>query len=416
MEGYAMKFEKTTLANGLQIVAEINEDALSTSLGFFVRTGGRDETDEISGVSHFLEHMVFKGTDRRSAEDVNRELDELGGVSNACTAEETTAFYAKVLPELQERAIDLLSDILRPSLRQADFDMEKQVVLEEINMYADQPPFLIDEKCREYFWAGHPLSRSVLGTRETVGALTLDMMRDYFERRYSPGNVVFAACGRLDFDQTVRWVEERCGGWRPFDAPRERRRAKGISGSHVSKREGTTQEYVMQLVDGPAGNDSDRYAAALLSVILGGSTGSRFFWELVDSGLADVASLSSSVYSDSGFTVAELSCAPSLVDENLAAMRAILCEAQKNGVTEEELNRAKNKLLTAIALSAEDGMTRLFAVGEEQLSSGKYYSVADDLRIVRELTVDKLNDVMRKYPFDNPFTIAVGPLDSLRDY
>ena len=177
-----MIFKNAILDNGLEIIAEINDAALSTALGFFVRTGGRDETDNISGVSHFLEHMVFKGTDRRTAVDVNRELDDLGGKSNAGTSEETTAFYAKVLPELQERAIDLFSDILRPSLRKEDFDMEKQVILEEIKMYEDQPPFLIDERSRELFWPGHPLSRSVLGTRESVGSLTPELMRDYFEQ------------------------------------------------------------------------------------------------------------------------------------------------------------------------------------------------------------------------------------------
>ncbi|MCF0234922.1 MAG: insulinase family protein, partial [Thermoguttaceae bacterium] len=127
-----MEFRSTTLDNGLEIIAEINEAALSTALGFFVKTGSRDETDEIAGVSHFLEHMVFKGTATRTADDVNRELDEMGGVSNAFTSEETTAFYARVLPELQERAINLFGDILRPALRPDDFEMEKQVVLEDL--------------------------------------------------------------------------------------------------------------------------------------------------------------------------------------------------------------------------------------------------------------------------------------------
>jgi predicted Zn-dependent peptidase len=411
-----MSFKKTTLDNGLEIIAEINEAALSTSLGFFVRTGGRDETDEISGVSHFLEHMVFKGTDRRTAMDVNRELDVLGGNSNACTSEESTAFYAKTLPDLHERAIDLLSDILRPALRKEDFDMEKQVILEEIKMYEDQPPFLINERSREFFFAGHPLSRFVLGTRESIGGLTPEMMREYFERRYSPSNVVFAACGQLDFDRIVRWVDSSCGKWKNFDTSRETWRAKGRSGVQVLKRDETAQEYVLQLVDAPAASDEERFAASVLATILGGSVGSRFFWELIDSGRADLATLSSSSYSDSGYFETALACNPEDVDDNLLVMREILLDAQKNGVTEEELARAKTKLCTAIALSAEHPMTRLFAIGEEWLTNGKYYSVADDLKIVRDLTPDDLSDVMQKYPFDNPFTIAVGELESLRDY
>ena len=411
-----MIFKNAILDNGLEIIAEINDAALSTALGFFVRTGGRDETDNISGVSHFLEHMVFKGTDRRTAVDVNRELDDLGGKSNAGTSEETTAFYAKVLPELQERAIDLFSDILRPSLRKEDFDMEKQVILEEIKMYEDQPPFLIDERSRELFWPGHPLSRSVLGTRESVGSLTPELMRDYFERRYSPNNIVFVASGRVDFEQIVQWVDSRCGKWKSFDAPRESWRPKGRAGVKLFKRDETVLEYVLQLVDGPSNLDDDRYAASLLSVVLGASVGSRFFWELVDSGRAESASFSLSGYSDAGYFETALACEPEDVDENLALIHEILLEAKKDGVKEEELTRAKNKLSTAIALSAEKPMTRLFAVGEEWLMKRRYCSVSDDLNILRNLTLDDLSNVMKKYSFENPFTVAVGKMDSLRDY
>lgn len=411
-----MNFQRVTLDNGLEIIAESNEAALSTSLGFFIRTGGRDEFDEIAGVSHFLEHMVFKGTERRTAAEVNRELDELGGDSNACTGEETTAFYAKVLPELQESAIDLLGDILRPALRKDDFEMEKQVVLEEINMYEDQPPYLIDERAREFFFAGHPLSRSVLGTRDSVGGLTPEMMRDYFERRYSPTNVVFVASGLFDFDKLTRWVDSACGNWKAFDAPRERQSHKGRSGTHVLKRSESTQEYVIQLVDAPAASDDDRFSAVLLAKVLGGAVGSRFFWSLVDSGLAESASLSCSSYSDAGFFESFLACDPDDVDDNLARMREILVDAQAHGVSEEEFVRAKTKLLTSVALSAEHPMTRLFSIGEEWLLNKRYYSFSDELDILRNISLDQVNSLFEKYSFNNPLTVAVGKLDSLRDY
>src|SRR6266478_5309269 len=144
-----MRFLKTTLGNGLEIVAECNDEAHSSALGFFVQTGARDETDDISGVSHFLEHMMFKGTATRSADDVNREFDEIGAHYNAFTSEESTVYYASVLPEYQEPSIDLLADIMRPSLRGEDFDTEKKVILEEIQMYADQPPFGMDDHIKE---------------------------------------------------------------------------------------------------------------------------------------------------------------------------------------------------------------------------------------------------------------------------
>src|SRR5262249_29688101 len=149
------------LDNGLEIVAECDAAAYSTALGFFVNSGARDETDEVSGVSHFLEHMVFKGTPTRSADDVNREFDEMGAHYNAFTNEENTVFYAAGLPEYQQKTVELLADIMRPSLREEDFSTEKQVILEEIKMYDDQPPFGVDDKCRAAFFGTHPLSRSV---------------------------------------------------------------------------------------------------------------------------------------------------------------------------------------------------------------------------------------------------------------
>lgn len=408
-----MNFQKTTLDNGLEIIAESNESSLSTALGFFVKTGARDETDEISGVSHFLEHMVFKGTSRRSAEDVNRELDELGGDSNAFTSEESTAFYAKTLPDLVERAVDLLGDVMRPALRQEDFDTEKRVVLEEIRMYEDQPPFGIDEKSREYFWRGHPLARSVLGTRESVGNLSPEAMREYFERRYSPSNIVFVASGQVDFGKLVGWVADACGKWKPFDAGREIRKMRGIRETRIIRREKTTQEYALQLVDAPSCVEDARFAAAVLATILGDEVGSRLFWELVDSGKADSAALYFNAYSDLGCFTTSLACRPEDVESNLRTISDVLEEARRDGVTEEELNRARNKMLASAALSAERPIARLFAIGGEWLATGRYRSVEDDLAVLRKITLDDVNEVTATYPLANPFTIAVGPLDSV---
>ena len=408
-----MNFKKTTLDNGLEVIAEINDQALSTAMGFFVRTGARDEADEIAGVSHFLEHMAFKGSDRRTAEDVNRELDEIGGVSNAFTSEEETAFYVKVLPELQQRAVDILADLLRPELRQDDFNTEKQVVLEEIKMYEDKPPFGVDEKWREYFWRGHPLSRSVLGTRESVGALTPDAMREYFNRRYAPNNIVFAASGKVDFDRLVEQMATACGDWKATDVSREKRRVSGICETRVIQREKTKFEYAIQVVDGPSLQDDDRYAATLLSIVLGDDVGSRLFWELVDTGLADVASLYSSSYVDNGCFQTSLTCLPEVFKSNLDKIRAILDEARRDGVTREEVERARNKLLAALALSEENPTSRLFGMGSEWLATGVYRSTEEELAILKRITVDDVNAILGRYSFDNPFTIAIGPLETI---
>ena len=195
-----MRFREHTLDNGLEIIAECNECAYSTALAFFVKTGSRDESADTAGVSHFLEHMVFKGTPHRTAEDVNRELDEIGSHSNAYTSEEQTVYYATVLPEYQEPAVDLLADIMRPSLRETDFETEKQVIIEEILKYEDQPPFGAHEKCMAEYFDSHPLGNSILGTVGTVGALTAEQMMDYFRARYSPKNIALVATGRVDFE------------------------------------------------------------------------------------------------------------------------------------------------------------------------------------------------------------------------
>src|SRR5690606_6816011 len=216
-----MEFLTHTLPNGLEVIAECNDEAHSTALGFFVETGSRDETDDVAGVSHFLEHMVFKGTPRRSADDVNREFDEMGAHYNAFTSEENTVYYAAVLPEYQDRCVELWADVLRPALREEDFTTEKNVIIEEIQMYEDQPPFGAHEKCMALHFEGHPLGRSVLGTEQSIRRLPVDAMRAYFERRYSPRNITLAAAGRVDFDALVKSAERYCGSWGPFEPGRE---------------------------------------------------------------------------------------------------------------------------------------------------------------------------------------------------
>ncbi|CAE7507655.1 ptrA, partial [Symbiodinium sp. CCMP2456] len=199
---------------------EVNPNAYSLATAFFVKTGSRDETPEVAGVSHFLEHMVFKGTSRRTAEDVNRELDELGAQSNAFTSEEQTVYYAVVLPELQHQIVDLLADIMRPTLRQEDFDTEKKVILEEIMKYDDQPPYGGHEKSMAAWFGEHPLGNSVLGTQDSVGNLTQQQMMSYFEQRYSPTNMTLVASGNVDFDALVEQANELCGSWKKYSVNR----------------------------------------------------------------------------------------------------------------------------------------------------------------------------------------------------
>ena len=408
-----IEFKQITLDNGLDVIAEVNPNAYAASFGFFVRTGSRDESDEISGVSHFLEHMVFKGTPRRSAADVNRQLDEMGGVSNAFTGEEATVFYISVLPELQPRAVDLLADIMRPSLREDDFNVEKNVILEEIKMYEDQPPFGIDEKCRELFFPGHPLSRSVLGTRESIGALTPEQMRGYFESRYAPGNIVAAASGAVDFEKFVEDVKRGCGAWEPRPTSRKTFRPTGRPGKEVFVRPSAAQEYIFTLSDAPSGRDDERYTAGILTNIVGDEVGSRLFWELVDNGNADCASLGFDDFLDAGFFCGSLCCAPESAAENARIAEEVCRRATDEGVTAEELERAKNKILSRLVMASERSRGRLFSIGNEWMTNRAYSPIKAEIEIIRGMTLDRVNALVKKYPVAPKMTVAVGPLEEL---
>src|SRR5438309_3089093 len=194
----ALTFHHTQLPNGLDVVAELNPDAHSVALGLFVKTASRDEDPSVVGVSHFLEHMMFKGSSKYTWEDVNRIFDEIGARYNAFTSQEMTAYYANVLPEFTERAVEHLAHLLRPAIRVEDFTTEKKVILEEIAMYLDDPGHRLYERLMEEHFGKHPLSMSVLGSSDSIARLQQPQVKDYFQHRHGPGNMVLVATGKLD--------------------------------------------------------------------------------------------------------------------------------------------------------------------------------------------------------------------------
>ncbi|HEV3136917.1 MAG TPA: pitrilysin family protein [Pirellulales bacterium] len=408
-----MEFRKHQLDNRLQIIAECNAEAHSTALGFFVQTGARDETDEVAGVSHFLEHMMFKGTPTRSAQDVNREFDEMGAHYNAFTSEEQTVYYAAVLPELQTAAVELLGDIIRPSLREEDFNTEKQVIIEEIRMYEDQPPFGADEKCKAAHFGSHPLGRSVLGTVQSITDLRVEAMRQYFEKRYAPDNITLAAAGRIDFEALVAAAERLCGHWKPMAPPREIPPAAPHLGFECLKKETATLEYVLQLAGGPASADSDRYAAKILATILGDDSGSRLYWALVDSGLAEQASLSHHDYQGTGLFMTYMSCDPENAQANLDEIAKIYAQAERDGVTAAELAQAKSKINSRVVLGSERPRGRLFSVGGNWMQRREYRTVQQDLQSIDAVSLEAMAEVLARYPLSINTTLAIGPTTGL---
>jgi len=408
-----LEFKKHQLENGLTIIAECNENAYSTALGFFVNAGSRDETDAIGGVSHFLEHMAFKGTPKRSAEDVNRELDEMGSYSNARTSEERTIYHATVLPEFQNSVVELLCDIMRPSLREEDFETEKQVIIEEIRMYDDQPPFGGHERIMAQFFGGHPLGRSVLGTVETVGDLTPEQMRDYFQQRYSPGNMLLVAAGNVDFDELVRVAEEQCGDWEPADVDRKKIATQPQSGFEISTKDSSAQQYILQLANGPVADSDERYANRVLSAIVGDDSGSRLFWEFIDTGRAEYAGMGAYEYYGAGVVMSVLCCDPELAQENLQRLFDLQHSVCVDGIKEAELELAKRKIGSHIVLQSERPENRMFVLGANWLQREVYQTTRDVVEGYQAVTMERIEQVISQFPLTTNYTLAVGPLTQL---
>ncbi len=409
----SMIFQHERLSNGLDMIVESNPFAYSVAVGFFVRTGSRDETAEISGVSHFLEHMAFKGNDRYTADDVNRIFDEIGARYNASTSEEVTLFYAAILPEYLPQAFDLLSALLYPSLRPEDFDLEKQVILEEIGMYEDAPGFLAYDHVMRRHFSGHPLGQSILGTDESVAALTVQQMRDYHFQRYRAGNITLAVAGKVDFDTIQMLAEQHCSDWPPGTCARPIEEAVPIGGSSVISRPSHHQQHIMQLAPAPPAASELRFAAELLSVIVGDDSGSRLYWQLVDPGHAEAAELSYNDYEGSGCWATYLSCAPDQTAENLARVAEIYHQVNTQGVSEEELDQARNKLASRIVLASERPMGRLSSLGGNWVYRKEYRTVRDDLDVVRRLTLSDIQALLDAYPLGQTTTVGVGPLEQI---
>jgi predicted Zn-dependent peptidase len=361
-----MNFYQTTLANGLTVIAEERPTAVSSALGFFVRTGARDETPELSGVSHFLEHMVFKGSEKRSALDITYQLSALGAQSNAFTSEENTVYYLSVLPEYLPEAFEILADMMRPTLDANEFATEKKVILEEIALYRDRPTHVLFEASVKEFFRGHQGGNSVLGSTESITALTVEQMRGYFNHRYSPSNIVLAASGKIQWEEIVELAERYCGTWRDLAVTREVRPHHPVESAVTLTREDLQIAHLCFLSAGPAADDADRYAAQVLTSILGDSSGSRAYWELVDKGLADSASIDGDEMDGTGFIMGYVSSLPDRIDEVGAILRHILETPLEFNA--DQLERAKTKLRTRLVLQGESSMRRLMAIGLEWLA------------------------------------------------
>jgi predicted Zn-dependent peptidase len=403
-----LTFQHQQLANGLDVIAEANADAHSIAIGMFVNTGSRDEEPAINGVSHFLEHMMFKGSEKYTWQDVNRIFDEMGARYNAFTSQEMTAYYANVLPEFTQRATEHLAHLLRPAIRQEDFDTEKKVILEEIAMYLDDPGHRVYEQAMAEHFGEHPLSQSVLGAAQRIRELTRQQMQEYFARRYGPGNMAVVATGRVDFPAFVELVERYCGRWPRVDAPRRypqpayAPRRKSLSDPKLNRH------YIMGFTPGPSAQDERRFAARVLSDVIGDSEGSRFYWALVDKAIAEDADFGFYPHDRCGSYYLSLTTDPDRAHE---AMQIALSELEKvkSDLNDDEVERAKNKIASSIVLQGEIPLGRMRAIGGQWLYNREYRSLEQDMATLRAITPQSLRDLMREFPFEPMTIVELGP-------
>jgi len=404
-----MKYKHQKLANGLVLIGEINESAKSTAVGFFVKTGSRDEIEGINGVSHFLEHMLFKGTESLNALEVNQAFDMTGAQFNAFTSEENTVFYAAVLPEYLTEVTRLWAQLMRPALRNEDFDIEKNVIKEEIAMYKDLPSFDVVDRCRTLHFDGHPCGNSVLGSEESIDNLSAEQMRAYFARRYAPNNMVFACTGNLDWDQICSTVEDHCGSWTKQPVTRKLENSNGSKKIQSIEKENLVREHICLMSTGVSAQDPRRFAASLLGTIIGDDVGSRYFWELVDKALAETATMQFGAMDGTGAFYSYLSCSNENLGKVMVTIDDIFHSLRKDGVTDDELRKAKNKVLSALVIKNELPMGRLVDIGMNQIYLEQYRPIEDDISAINAVTVDDVHHLIEELNPGEYTRLTLGP-------
>lgn len=388
------RIHTTTLSNGLALVGEVNPDNKSCAMGCFVKTGARDEQGPEAGISHFLEHMLFKGTPTRSALDLTYALGNLGAQANAYTSEEVTAYYAALTPEAFDPYHELLCDMLRPALTQEDFDTEKQVILEEIALYYDRPHYFLFEQAIPEYYGNHPAGHSVLGTTESVSAITRDMMSDYFSRRYVPEGMTFVATGRFDWDAFVKQTEARCGQWSGAAAARLLPPFHGNDVARTYTHPNTKQAHLLLLGTGASAQSEDRFPLALLSLVLGDTVGSKLYWELVETGLADSASADHDEKDGTGSFSVYVSTEPANLDKVAKIAKAVVSKPMD--FTEADLERAKAKLIAKMVLGGELPLGRLMALGNSWVYRKDSPSLSVSIERVRSVSRGHIESAVKR--------------------
>jgi predicted Zn-dependent peptidase len=382
----------TTLGSGVRVVTEAMPSARSIALGFWIRAGSRDEAVEQAGISHFLEHLLFKGTDRFSSLEIDELFDAMGAEVNAGTSKETTSVYARFLDVHLERAFDVLQDmVLRPAY--PDIDSERQVVIEEIAMYEDEPSDKVHDVLSGAIFGDHPLGRPIIGRAEVISSVPVPQIAQWHDHRYVAGNIVVAAAGNLDHDRIVELVDSAVGGAAPGDDGASTPSVAPAIRFHAKE----TEQYHLALGgQGLARGDDRRFAMRLLDTILGGSTSSRLFQEVREKrGLAYSVYSYTSQFADTGTVALYVGTRPDNVQEAMKVIGTELGRLQSDGVTPEELDRARENVKGRTVLSMESTAARMNRLGSSVLMGVPLLTVDEVLARFDAVTLDDVIGLAR---------------------
>jgi predicted Zn-dependent peptidase len=404
------------LDSGIRVVTESLPALRSVAVGFWVGTGSRDESDEMAGASHFLEHLLFKGTERRTASEIAEAVESVGGDMNAFTAQELTAFYVRMPDHRLALALDILSDIVwSPALRPADVESERQVILEEIRMRDDTPDDLVHDLFSAAMFPDHPIGREIVGSPKTIEPMSRDAIAAFHAQHYHPSNVVVAAAGNLEHDEVVALVE---AGMRGAVGERPARMLHdGEPGPQAISvvEDDTEQVHLVLGMRALRRDDPDRYAFSVLNQVLGGGMSSRLFQEVREQrGLAYSVYSYRAAFEETGALGIYAGTAPERVDEVLDVLDAQIARILADGgMSDREIESAKGHLTGSLALSLESSISRMHRIGRNELLLGEVPSLDEMVRDCEAVTAADVGRVVDRVFRDRPRTLAaVGPVSA----
>jgi len=408
-----MHYQLTTLPNGLRVISQDMPSVRSIAIGCWVDTGSRDETAAEAGASHFLEHLLFKGSERWSARAISDAFDAIGARHNAFTSKEYTCYWARMRDADLPLGVEILGEMLQhPAFRPEEIDSERHVVLEEINMNEDDPTDVAHEQFITALWHGHSLAPPILGTKDSITAMSRDVIAGYWGRRYSPTSVVVAVAGRVDHEALVELVAEHIGNWEGTAPSRLAAPPSTEAGVAVRRRD-TEQAHLV--IGSPALSRSDerRFALTVADHVLGGGMSSRLFHEIRETrGLAYAVHSFRLPFQDAGATAVYVGTTPNQAVEVLGLVRSEYDKLIEYGLTDEELERAKGHVKGSLAISLEDANSRMNRIGRNELTGIEHLTVDEIVERVGAVTEADVIDVARA-AYGGPYVIgAVGPFDA----